>query len=155
MSFANFHRKALDYSRSVPGKIEPELRQYRIFKLNIQWTGDRVGKGSEIRTETELTSMDGVPYKVRQFSTKEVANSNGVLSNEDLSCKFTQPYDADKGYSIQDLMPEEASETQSQDLFKITSPLHPNGAIYKVISRSVKSMGTIEIVFRKTGSQNV
>jgi hypothetical protein len=85
------------------------LRQYRVYLRVTTWSGDRVGKGTPTRHETELT-VDGARPKVKLVTTREIISSGGKFVDVDYKVgpftpSYTKPDSTQGGYLPSDLDP--------------------------------------------------
>lgn len=117
--------------RSIPGKLG--VRPHTVSILKRSWTGSQPGDG--IQTDVEMVIHEGgnQPPKVRWLTEEQLAVGNlnpGTVAIGPITPKFqgggTDLYDLD------------ASQLEVGDgrYLRITGPMHPQGAIYKIIKLS-------------------
>lgn len=85
----NRYRAIADKARKIP--YDHGLRNDRVYLIGGSWTGLYTGEGVETQTSTELTVYGGVPPKVRQLNSEQLALGNLPLGSLKVG-PITPPY---------------------------------------------------------------
>ncbi len=120
--------KQLTYSvRGIAGKLG--VRPHTVSILKRSWSGSQPGDGTQTDVELRIHEAGGQPPKVRWLTEEQLAVGSleaGTVQIGPITPKF-QGGGTDLSFLDGSLL--EAKEAR---LLRITGPMHPRGAIYKV-----------------------
>jgi hypothetical protein len=124
--------KGLAYGvRSLPGKLG--VRPHTVSIVRRSWSGSQPGDGVQTDVETKIHEGGNQPPKIRWLTEEQLAVGQlqpGTVAVGPITQKFNGG-----GTDLSDL---DASEllTGEARYLRITGPMHPKGALYKIIKLS-------------------
>lgn len=117
--------------RSIPGQLG--IRPHTVEVVKAVWRGAHTGDGQVYETVTAITESGGFPPKVRQLSSEELAV--GALPAGTIEIGPITPDFPGGGTSLTTLGGSDLFDGNTFQL-RITGPMHPDGAIYRVTKSS-------------------
>ena len=144
----------IDSIRGIPGDLG--LRRHVVTIRVRTWSGERVGLGTRLDTETVLSVGAGAYNpKVTRVSQKDIVASGGLYQSNDVKVGPLTPEYLGGGAAVAVLDPETTPMLPKEILFRIEGDGYPDGGAWfeKISTEAGASTNSTKrfLVLRQTG----
>jgi hypothetical protein len=116
--------------RGIAGRLG--IRPHSVAIVDKAWSGDQPGDGIEVANTTAITEGGGEPPKVRWLNDEQKTLGGFGIGDQVVMVGPITPKFPGGGTDLSVLTGAELSNGEAHYL-KITGPMHPNGAFYRVM----------------------